>query len=229
MTATLPPPPSTSLVDAGPARQEPPAEPTLGDLRAAHFARSGFSADDYGARWARFPVGPLSFVIPNWPGRGRSLSVHDLHHALTHYDTSLRGEAETAAWELARGCRWHPIAWVLQPQALAFGLFACPRRTWRAFVRGRGGANLYEHAYASAELLARPLSELRQELGLDQEQRSATWGDALAFAAVAAGSLAVGLAGLVSLLIPLTWLLALGWRLRYDPEARLDEDPLSER
>ncbi|HBP17440.1 MAG TPA: hypothetical protein DEA08_06575, partial [Planctomycetes bacterium] len=136
MTATLSAPPTTSPEDVQPA--EGAGEPTLGDLRAAHFARSGFSAADYGARWARFPVGPFSFVIPNWPGRGRSLSVHDLHHALTHYDTSLRGEAETAAWELAQGCRAHPIAWVLQPQALAFGLFACPRRTWRAFVRGRG-------------------------------------------------------------------------------------------
>lgn len=228
MTATLPPPTPTSSLDVPP--EEVALAPTLGDLRAAHFARSGFSADDYGARWARFPVGPLSFVVPNWPGRGRSLSVHDLHHALTHYDTSLRGEAETAAWELARGCGRHAIAWVLQPQALAFGLFACPRRTWRAFVRGRGGENLYAHPYASEELLARPLSELRRELGLEEgSARQPTWGDRAAFAAISAASLAFALFNLISYLVPLTWALFLVWRLRYDPEARLAEEPLRPR
>ena len=46
MTATLSAPPTTSPEDVQPA--EGAGEPTLGDLRAAHFARSGFSAADYG-------------------------------------------------------------------------------------------------------------------------------------------------------------------------------------
>lgn len=196
------------------------APPTLRDARAEHFAASGFSDADYDARWAKFPVGPLSFVVPNWRARARALSLHDLHHALTGYDTSLPGEAETAAWELAHGCGWHALAWALQLQAFAFGLVACPRRTYRAFLRGRGGANFYGHAVAEDALLEAPLAALRSRLGLDREP-TPSLGDRLAFLAVAAVAAVIGLLATLALLLPLTWILALAFRLLYDPEARL--------
>ena len=214
--------PSAPPGDARPPGPSPGRAETLGDARAEHFAASGFSAEEYGARWARFPVGPLSFVVPNWRGRGRALSLHDLHHGLTGYDTSLRGEAETAAWELARGCGFHAIAWTLQLQAFAFGLLVCPVRTYRAFVRGRGGENLYDHAEATEELLATPLAPLRKRLGLDHE-RAASAGDRLVFVGLSALALICGALGALSLLFPLTWLLAGAWHLSYDPEARLPD------
>jgi hypothetical protein len=37
-----------------------------------------------------------------------ALPPHDLHHVATGFDTTLVGEAEIGAWELASGCRHYP-------------------------------------------------------------------------------------------------------------------------
>lgn len=140
---------------------------TLGDALEAHLRAAGFSQADYRARWAVVPVGPLTVVFPNFAARGRALSLHDLHHALTGYDTTLVGEAELGAFELASGCGRHWVAWVLEHEVFALGLVLAPGRTYRAFVRGRRARNLYGRRQADAALLARPLDEVERELRLD--------------------------------------------------------------
>lgn len=188
--------------------------PTLRDARAAHFAQSGFSAEDYAHRWARFKNGPVTVVFPNWASRGRALSLHDLHHALTGYDTTLVGEAEVAAWELANGCGRHLIAWVLEAQAFGFGLLRCPRRLYRAFMRGRGGGNLFGYRNVNPVLLNSPLPGLRTELGLDLK-REVTWEDRLAFVLWSLIGLVSGAIGLALVLLPITWIAYFGFHLAY--------------
>lgn len=61
---------------------------------------------------------------------------HDLHHVATGYGTTLVGEAEIGAWELASGCRHYYVAWILNLGAVVTGLFLAPRRVVRAFQRG---------------------------------------------------------------------------------------------
>jgi hypothetical protein len=83
------------------------SEATIGELRAEYFRQRGFPADGgSSARWVRYPLFGGHVVLPNVKSRQRALPLHDLHHLVTGYDTSWRGEAEIAAWELAAGMPW---------------------------------------------------------------------------------------------------------------------------
>lgn len=190
-------------------------EPTLGDALEAHLRAAGFSREDYLARWAVYPVGPLTVVFPNFAARGRALSLHDLHHALTGYDTTIVGEAELGGFELASGCGRHWVSWVLQHEAFTVGLLLAPRRTCRAFLRGRRSRNLYDRREADAALLARPVREVERELGLDVTQPTRT-SDRVAlglWAASGALHLLFNLVAYPLLLAPLALALHLAWRL----------------
>jgi ubiquinone biosynthesis protein Coq4 len=110
--------------------------------------------------------------------------IHDLHHVVAGYRTDLRGEAEIAAWELASGCRGWPIAIVLNLGALGLGAVMAPRRTARAWARGRRTRNLYGERGGIDHLLPRPVDEIRAALGLDRPAPPVRVRDALAVAAL---------------------------------------------
>jgi hypothetical protein len=177
------------------------ADDTLARARDDYFRVNGFGDDGgYGDAWVEFKLGPIPMPFPNTPSRKRAVRFHDLHHALTGYATDVRGEFEISAWEIASGCADHVAAWYLNLSGMAGGLFAAPRRTWRAFVRGRRSRNLYRGSYDDA-LLGRRIGDVRSELGLDEPPAAARAGDAVWFALALLGGLAIGLAFMI-LLVP---------------------------
>jgi hypothetical protein len=151
------------------------------DARARYFADNGFSDATYTARWVRFSIGPLPIAFPNTRSRKRAIPLHDLHHVATGYATTLVGEGEIGAWEIAGGCGRYTAAWVLNAIAFTWGLALGPRRVFRAFVRGRHSRTLYRTGWRD-DLLARSVGELRRELLLDRAPPRATWRDRAAFA-----------------------------------------------
>ena len=137
------------------------------EARARYFAENGLGDGGYDARLVVLRVAGVPLVFfPNTKQRVRSVRFHDVHHVLTGYATSWRGEGEIAAWELASGCRDHWAAWVLNFWAALIGLVIAPRAIGRAFRRGRASRNLYDREWNDA-LLERGVGELRRELGLD--------------------------------------------------------------
>jgi hypothetical protein len=110
-------------------------------------------------------LGPLSFRLPNTQGRLRAVRYHDLHHVVTGYETTLRGEFEISACELGAGCRDFVAAWVLNLAGLAAGLLSMPKRTWRAFLRGRHSRSLYNEDLRT--LLRENVGQVRARTGLD--------------------------------------------------------------
>ncbi|HKW42163.1 MAG TPA: hypothetical protein VJN39_13010 [Gemmatimonadales bacterium] len=110
-------------------------------------------------------LGPIPVWFPNTEGRRRAVRLHDLHHIATGYDTSLVGEAEIGAWELAGGCADYYAAWYLNAVAVEIGLFLSPRRLWHAFVRGRHSTNLYRLGF-DERWLDDSVGALRERLGL---------------------------------------------------------------
>ena len=145
---------------------------TLGEARDDYFRANGFGPDGgYDDAWVDFRLGPIPMPFPNTAGRKRAVRFHDLHHVLTGYATDLRGELEISAWELGSGCAGYLAAWQLNLGGLVAGLLACPRRTWRAFLRGRSSRNLYRGVAYDAALLGRRVGEVRRELGLGSERR----------------------------------------------------------
>lgn len=144
-------------------------EATIAELRAGYFRKQGFPSDGgSSARWVRYPLWGGHVVLPNVTARKLALPLHDLHHLVTGYDTSWTGEAEIAAWELAAGCHGYVAAWVLNVAAFTIGVVIAPRRTWRAFVRGRGSATLYRYHWDDRYLAMR-LADLRELLGVTED------------------------------------------------------------
>jgi hypothetical protein len=144
---------------------------TLLSARDHYFAANGFPPDGgYDDDFVDFKLGPIPFPFPNTRGRKRAVPYHDLHHVVTGYDTNFRGELEIAAWELGAGCRDFLAAWFLNLGGTAMGALIAPRRTFRAFVRGRRTRSLYRDPLPS--LLRRSVGEVRRDLGLDQPSRA---------------------------------------------------------
>jgi hypothetical protein len=121
---------------------------TMTALLDAHLRESGLPPDAGDSeRFAVVKIGPMPYPIPNTRSRKRAVRIHDLNHIVSGYHTDREGELEISAWELASGgCRDYGAAWVLDLAGLLAGLFVCPGRTVRAFMRGRRQQNLYPYA-----------------------------------------------------------------------------------
>jgi len=143
-----------------------PSELTVGEARDRYLVDNGFDLADYQSHWAKVKLGPIPVYFPNIKARRRAVRLHDLHHVATGYDTSLRGEAEIGAWELGAGCGRYWAAWLLNTSAVSIGALLCPRRTLRAFRRGRASQSLYAGDFHDA-YLDWTVGELRQHLGLE--------------------------------------------------------------
>lgn len=143
---------------------------TLREARQRYFAENHLGDGGYEDKWVRLrafgvPIGSF----PNSPQHVRSVRLHDLHHVLTGYDTSWKGEAEIGLWELASGCADHPAAWVLNFVVALIGIIIAPARSWRAVRRGRKSRNLYSGEF-SESLLDRRVSDLRRELHIQPDR-----------------------------------------------------------
>lgn len=168
----------------------------LGEELKRYFDLNQFGADGgYNDRWVEIKLGPITFTIPNTKSRVRAVRVHDLHHIVTEYQTTLKGESEIAAWEVATGCRDLYTAWNLNLSAFGFGVLVWPGAIWRAFLRGRRSRNFYGAEYGS-ELLGKTVGAARAELGLGPDGAAALAGgagakDVLAFAGYVGAALPI--------------------------------------
>jgi hypothetical protein len=184
-------------------------ELTLRAARERYFEINRFAGGGYEKGWVKMKAGPAPIWFPNTVARVRAVRFHDIHHVLTEYPTTWKGEAEIGAWEVATGCAAHYQAWLLDLLAFAVGLVINPRGVYRAFMRGRQSRNLYRTAF-SDELLTRRVGNLRRELNLDKPPAPPAPADrrafifrALASAATFAGTWAAALlpAAAVGLLV----------------------------
>ncbi|MBA3394788.1 MAG: hypothetical protein H0T89_19230 [Deltaproteobacteria bacterium] len=153
----------------------------VAEAREQYFVANKFSDASYRDRWVKFKVGPIPIAFLNTPSRKLAIPLHDLHHVATEYDTTLVGEAEIGAWEIAGGCGRYWAAWYLNATTFAAGLVIAPRRTYRAFIRGRHSRPLYWTGW-SDDLVSLTVGELRTRIALPREAPSPTWRDRAAFA-----------------------------------------------
>lgn len=177
---------------------------TLGAARARLFEKSGFGVDGgYEERWIKVKWWRIPIWLPNTQGRRKAVRLHDLHHILTEYPTTWRGEAEISAWEIgAGGLHRYYAGWVLDLMNVAQGLIINRRGTYRAFLRGRQSANLFRTEF-SDELLAESVGEYRRRLRLDEGLAPASWRDRLAFLTWAFAGIGTYLGAVLVSLAPL--------------------------
>ena len=184
---------------------------TLGEARSRMFAIGGLGDDGgYNDAWVKVKLWRIPIAFPNTDGRRQAVRFHDLHHVLTEYPTTWRGEFEIAAWEIAGGIRRYWVAWLLDLLGFACGLVVFPRAVYRAFVRGRHSTNLYGDEWDES-LLGRQVGEMRRRLKLDVEAAPPTRDDRAAFAVWAAASAAAYFATGAVILAPVFTLAAVFW------------------
>lgn len=109
----------------------------LSDLRAAHGL-----ADPTAPKW-RLRIGPLTVTLRNFAWRQAAIDAHDMHHLITGYPLTMRGEIQLAAWEWGAGRYpdWRATAFCAP--LIVLGAVIMPRRTLLAFRAGRGTQSLY--------------------------------------------------------------------------------------
>jgi len=96
-----------------------------------------------GARRWSCPVGPFTLTFPNFGWRRRALRAHDLHHAMSGYPMTMRGEFQMAAWEFGAGRYPHWGATLFCAPLVLIGLCWSPAAMWRAWQAGRRTGSLY--------------------------------------------------------------------------------------
>ncbi|MEJ7671738.1 MAG: hypothetical protein WKF59_03300 [Chitinophagaceae bacterium] len=85
----------------------------LKDALQLYFSKYHFENGGYHLKWFKIKVGPIYIPLPNTKARIDAVKIHDIHHILTEYKATLKGEAEIGAWELAWGCGKYYVAWIL--------------------------------------------------------------------------------------------------------------------
>lgn len=93
------------------------------DALQLYFSKYHFVNGGYDLKWFRIKLGPVFIPLPNTKARVDAVKFHDIHHLLTEYPATLKGEAEIGGWEIASGCGKYYAAWVLNFGSLLYGVF----------------------------------------------------------------------------------------------------------
>lgn len=174
---------------------------SMREARDRYFRDNGFGPDGgYTSPWVELRLGPVPLPFPNTAARKKAVPLHDLHHIVTGYATDWRGEAEISAWEIGAGCGAMVVAWQLNLSMMLVGTAIAPRRTFRAFVRGRRSRSFYRAAYEP--LLASTVREAQALAEVPAAAPAPRISDAALFGASLLGGL-VAFASTAALFVPL--------------------------
>lgn len=135
---------------------------TVGEVLARFRAANGLDPAFASAATWTCRVGPIALRLPNFRWRREAILRHDLHHLLTGYPCTLRGEFQMATWEFAAGRFPHPAATLFCLPLVVAGVLWSPRAIWRAFLCGRRGRSLYGTGTSEA-FLQSPFQTLRAD------------------------------------------------------------------
>lgn len=110
----------------------------------------------------------LNLYFPNFDSRRKAVVKHDIHHLVTGYSTSLIGESEISAWEIASGCKSYWFAFFIDTSGFMLGLPINFARVLKAFARGRRTKNLYSDHISDERAMEMKIGELKTLLDLDK-------------------------------------------------------------
>jgi len=129
----------------------------------------------------------LHFYFPNFDSRRKAVIKHDIHHILTGYETTVKGESEISAWEIGSGCKNYWSAFFIDTSGTMLGIPTNFIGTLKAFSRGRRTKNLYDDKFSTEQALDMKISELQSHLLLGKHNKDSkpTFIDFLLFSAFA--------------------------------------------
>ena len=117
---------------------------TVGDAVAGmSFGKDHFFAPESQAKWWYFKVLGLKIYCYNFDWRKRALFTHDLHHVVTGYPCTMKGEMQVATWEFAAGRFPNIFSNLFCLPLVAAGTLLIPGKTFKAFQRGQQSRSLF--------------------------------------------------------------------------------------
>lgn len=140
--------------------------PTVGQAVQHFYAKNDFGEDGGVSKkyaWAKF--GFISLPIPNLESRRKNVSLHDINHIVTGYDTTWKGESAVSAWEVAAG-GWQNFytPWLLTLWAMGLGVLFYPKNVLEAFKKGLTMNNALTCGLSKTALHSYTIPELRNIL-----------------------------------------------------------------
>jgi hypothetical protein len=108
------------------------------------------------------------FYIPNSDARRKAVPLHDVHHIISGYPTSFKGECEISAWEIGSGCGKYWAAFFIDTSGVMMGIPLYFRSVLKAYARGRRTKNLYADKPSLEVALDSKISDLQREFHLDE-------------------------------------------------------------
>jgi hypothetical protein len=106
----------------------------------------------------------FTIKLPNPAFRKKVIHIHDIEHVLHNCDTSWKGEAFIAGWEVATGFwKYLPIG-IISLWAMGFSLLVFPKEVLRGFKAGINSKGIVDLKMSKKELLQIPVSELKKNL-----------------------------------------------------------------
>jgi hypothetical protein len=144
---------------------------TPGEILHAFYKNNDLPSDGgQNSNFVKIALGRrLYFFFPNFNARRKALVKHDIHHVLTGYSaSSILGEAEISAWEIASGCKKYWAALLIDTHGALLGLLINPYKVLAAFSRGRRTGNLYHDTIENELALETPVKILKNRLNLDK-------------------------------------------------------------
>ena len=135
------------------------------DALQIYFAQNNFNDGGYNDRYFKIILWKISFPLPNIKARVDAVKIHDIHHIITEYTTTNKGEAEIGSWEIASGCGKLWVGWILNLGSFVIGLLCYQRALLNAFLAGRKvKTNLCYNTIYDDALLNKTVGELRNEI-----------------------------------------------------------------
>jgi hypothetical protein len=164
----------------------------------------------------------IVLFIPNFKARRKAVLKHDIHHLVTDYPSTFKGETEISAWEIGSGCKLYWAAWVLDLHGMMMGIPFNAKSVFTAFRKGRQTINLYHDHWTDEQSLDQPISELRKNLKLDQPlRREGLLSDGLVFFLTLIAGLIYSLISLV--FVPFVLIYSIYISLKYRAKRALHE------
>lgn len=135
------------------------------DALQIYFARNNFKDGGYTDRFFNIVLGKIIIPLPNIKARIDAVKIHDIHHLITEYATTNKGEAEIGAWEIASGCGKYWVGWILNMGSFIIGMMFYQRALLKAFLKGRlVKKNLCYNTIYDNVLLNKTVGQLRKEI-----------------------------------------------------------------
>ena len=107
------------------------------------------------------------FYFPNFDARRKAVILHDIHHLVTGYKTTLAGESEISAWEIGSGCKSYWATFFINTSGLMIGIPFNFFGVLKAFARGRKTKNLYHNTIPVEQAMDMQVSGLKNKFYLD--------------------------------------------------------------